>query len=138
MAVALGDLGVAVDLGHTASLGEHGAIGAETHGAAEIAARAAPLQLVAAHPFGQQADDRLFAGPKFGRPGILDADEIACRLDHGHLHAKADAEVRNLARACKARRQDLALRATLTEPAGHEDAVHAFQIGHRVLALEDL
>ena len=43
-----------------------------------------------------------------------------------------------LALARELGREDLAFRATLAEAARHEDAVDAFQIGRRVLALEDL
>ena len=59
VAVALGDLRLAVDLGDLAALGQRGGIGAEPHGAAEVAVELALLQLVAAHPFRHQADHRL-------------------------------------------------------------------------------
>src|SRR5882672_9386045 len=58
VAVALGNLTRAVvDGGDLAAALEYRRIGAEPHGAAEVAVDAAPLQLVALHPFGHQADD---------------------------------------------------------------------------------
>ena len=55
----------------------------------------------------------------------LDAAQIARRLDAGHLHAEADAEIGNVAGAREGRRPDLALRAALAEAARHQYAVHA-------------
>src|SRR5881394_2001036 len=138
MTVALGDQRAAVDLRDLAALGQLSRIGPEPHGAAEVAVELALLQLVAAHPLGHEADDGLLARPELGGAGLGDADEIARRLDHRHLHAEADAEVGHLARAREAGRQDLALRAALAEAAGDENAVHVLQIRRRVLALEHL
>ena len=42
------------------------------------------LELVAAQPFGHQADQRLLGRAELGRVGVLDADQIARRLDHGN------------------------------------------------------
>ena len=78
------------------------------------------------------------ARPELGGAGLGDADQVARRLDHRHLHAEADAEVGHAARAREAGRQDLALRAALAEAAGHQDAVHVLQVGRGVLALEHL
>src|SRR5688572_15757816 len=138
MAVPLGDRGLAIDVGDRAARLQDRLVGTEAHGAAEVAAGGALLELVAAHPFGHQADHRLRAGTELRRAGVLHADQVAGRLDHRHLHAEADAEIRDLALARKARRIDLAFRATLAEAAGHQDAVNAFQVLDRVLALEDL
>src|SRR5687767_3855009 len=101
MAVTLGDLLAAIDAGDAAPLGELCRIGAEAHGAAEIAALAALLELVAAHPLGHQADDRLVGRPELGGVGTGDTDEIAGRLQARHLHAEADAEVGDAALARK-------------------------------------
>src|ERR1700686_696452 len=54
MAVALGDFSSPVDLRHLAARLQHGRIGAEPHGAAEVAAGTALLQLVTLHPLGHQ------------------------------------------------------------------------------------
>src|SRR3989337_2723937 len=67
VAVTLGDVGRAVDLGDIAALGEHGLVGAEPHRAAEIAVRLAQLQLVALHPFGHQSNHRLAGRAELGR-----------------------------------------------------------------------
>ncbi len=74
---------------------------AKAHGAAKVAARAALLKLVAAHPFGHQANERLGTFAEFRRGCLFDAGQIARSLDHRHLHAKADAEIRHLAFACE-------------------------------------
>ena len=63
---------------------------------------------------------------------------MARRLDHRHLHAKADAEIRHLPLPREARRLDLALGAALTEAAGHQDPVHAIEVLHGAFALEHL
>src|SRR5687767_9823452 len=137
MAVPLGDRGLAIDVGDRAARLQDRLVGAEAHGAAEIAAGGAFLELVAAHPFGHQADHRLRAGTELRRAGVLHADQIAGRLDHRHLHPETDAEVRDLALAREAGGVDLAFRAALAEAAGHQDAVYAFEMLDRVLALED-
>src|SRR5690242_12760047 len=100
MAVALGDFdGAAIDFRHPAAALEHGGIGAEPHGAAEIAVLVALLKFIAAQPFRHQAHQRLRRRAELGGVGLLDADKIARRLDHGHLHAEADTEIRHVALA---------------------------------------
>src|SRR5690606_5473678 len=121
------DLGTAVNPAHAAAGTEHCGKGAETHGAAEIAALAAALDLVATRPLGQQTDDREFARAELRRTRSFEPDQIADRLDHRHLHAEADAEERHLVLAREASREDLALRAAFTEPAGDQDAVDILQ-----------
>ena len=96
------------------------------------------LQLVALQPFGHQADDRLAGRAELGRARVLDAGEVARRLDHRHLHAEADAEIRHVALARELRRADLALGAALAEAARHQDAVDVLEERRRVLLLEDL
>src|SRR3546814_5214754 len=103
------------DLGHQVAF-----IGAETHGAAEVAAGVAGLAQVAAHPLGEQADHRFGARSELGRAGALDAGEVPRDLDARHLHAEADAEIRNAALAGEGDRGDLALRAALAEAAGQD------------------
>ena len=96
------------------------------------------LQLVALHPFGHQADHRLARRAEFGRVRLLDAAEVPRRLDHRHLHAEADAEIRDLALAREPRRADLALGAALAKAARHQNAVDMFEERRRVLVLEHL
>ena len=62
---------------------------------------------------------------------------IARRLDAGHLHAKADAEIRNLAFAGEFGGQDLAFRAALAKAAGHQNAVDLFEVRRRIFLFED-
>ena len=75
---------------------------------------------------------------ELGRVGLGDAAQIARRLDHRHLHAEADAEIRHVALARELRRADLALGAALAEAARHQDAVDVFEERRRVLLLEHL
>ena len=77
-------------------------------------------------------------GAELGRVGLGDAAQIARRLDHRHLHAEADAEIRHVALARELRRPDLALGAALAEAARHQDAVDVLEERRRVLALEHL
>ena len=74
---------------------------------------------------------------ELGRIGLLDAAQIARRLDHRHLHAEADAEIRHVALARELRRADFAFRAALAEAAGHQDAVDVFEERRRILVLEN-
>src|SRR5206468_7835208 len=82
------------------------------------------------------ADQWLRGGAELGGVRRLDADEIACGLDHRHLHAEADAEIRHVAYARELRRADLAFGAALAEAAGHQNAVDMFEERRRVLVLE--
>src|SRR5579863_7473583 len=136
--VALADPVAAVD-GTDLAVGlEPAVIGAEPHAAAEITTFVAPLDQVAAHPFGHQADDRLVGRTELGRVRLADAGEVSRPFDHGHLHPEADAEIGNPAFSREAGRMDLAFRPALSEPARHQDAMHAFQVVHGVFAFEDL
>jgi hypothetical protein len=138
VAVALGDRRGAIDFGDVAAGRQFRLVGADPHGAAEIAAALAHLEFVAAHPFGHQPDHRLGRLAELGGAGVRDAGEVPRRLDAGHLHAEADAEIRHVAGARKARGADLALRPALAEAARHQDAVHVLEERRGVLALEDL
>ena len=65
--------------------------------------------------------------------GAFEPGQIAGRLDNGHLHAEADAEVRNAVLARETHRFDLALDAAIAEASGHDDAVHIAQAVDAVL-----
>ena len=67
MAVPLADRGGTVDRGDDRIARQRRVIGAEPHRAAQIALRLALLQPVAAHPFGDQPDDRLTGRAELGR-----------------------------------------------------------------------
>src|SRR5579883_40174 len=95
MAVAFRNFGrLAIDRRNPAAAPEHGRIGTEAHGAAEVTILRALLQLVSAQPFSHQTNDRLRCWPEFGGIGFRDTDEVAGCLDHRHLHAETDAEDR--------------------------------------------
>ncbi len=134
--VPLGDFGRTVDVGDAAAAREDRRISAEPHGAAEIAVGRALLERIALQPFGHQADYGLLGRTELGRIGVLDAAQIARRLDHRHLHAEADAEIGNVALSGELRGADLSLGAALAEAAGHQNAVDVFEERRRVLVLE--
>ena len=72
------------------------------------------------------------------RACLAHAGDVAGRLDDGHLHAKADAQIGHVVLACELGRLDLALGAAFAEAAGHEDRVVVLEIGGGVLAVEEL
>jgi hypothetical protein len=111
---------------------------AEPHGAAEVAVCLALLELVAAQPLGQEADNRLGGRSELRRARIRHSGEGARCLDHGHLHPEADAKIRDLPLAGEARRADLAFASPRAEPAGHEDAADSFEERRRVFPLKNL
>ena len=107
-------------------------IGAQPHRAAEVAARRALLEAFRAHPFGDEADDRLRCRSELGGGRLGDAGRVPRAFDAGHLHAKADSEEGNLALAGEFDRSDLSLRAALAESAGHEDRIQGLELGDDV------
>src|SRR5713101_5307273 len=115
--VALGNLGRAVNLRHPAAALEHGRIGAEPHGAAEIAVEAARLRRVTLQPFRHQPDHGLARRAELGRIRLLDAAEVARGFDDGHLHAEANPEIRHLPLTGKLCGLDLAFGTALAEAA---------------------
>ena len=103
-----------------------------------IAFARADLQFIAAHPFRHQADDAArVVGPNSVELASSDAGQRPRRLDDRHLHAEADAEIRHFALARETRRQNLAFGAALAEAAWHQNAVDMFEIGGRIVALEN-
>src|SRR5271165_4495735 len=99
VAMALGNLGGAVDSCNPAAPREMRRIGAEPHGTTEVAPRAARLHLIALEPLGHQANHRLAGRLEFGRVRLGHTTQIACSFDHRHLHAEANAEIRYVALA---------------------------------------
>ncbi len=113
-------------------------VGAETHRAAEVAAVAALLELVAPHPFGHEADDRLGRLAELGRACPLDAAQVSCAPRWRPSACRSRCRSRDLAFARELGGEDLALGAALAETTRHQDAAHAFEVRRRILALEDL
>ncbi len=123
MTVAFGNRGGAVNFGHPRPLGKRRIIRTQPHGAAFVVACITLDGPVALDPFFQVIHDRrkpFFARfmIKFFRSSVLDTCQISRSLDHGHLHTKANPEVRNVVLARILRRLDLALGATLAKAAG--------------------
>src|SRR5690606_16037366 len=102
---------------------------AQAHGAAHVAVLAATLDVAArGAPLCDQADHRIRRlAVVLGAVGAFHAEYVACVVDHGGLHAVADAEVRQPGFARMARGQDLALEAAIAEAARYQDAVEAVQ-----------
>ena len=100
---------------------------AEAHRAAELGAVVALQRLAGAvAPLGDERDDRVLRiALELRRIRAGQAEHAARVLDHGNLHAEADAEVGHAVLAGVAHRRDLALDAALAEAARHEDRVHA-------------
>src|SRR5690606_11935886 len=79
-------------------------------------------------PLGDQAHDRVAAGlVEFGGVGVGPAQYVTGVLDHRHLHAEADAEVRDLVLAGVAHGGDLAFHAAQAETTRNKDGVDAFE-----------
>jgi hypothetical protein len=75
---------------------------------------------------------------KLGAGGVLQAADVAGELDDGDLHAEADAEIWDALLAGIARGGDLALRATVAEATGDEDALQAGEVEFRTGFLDAL
>ena len=135
--MAFADPLLAIDVAHLAIACEMGVIGAQAHGAAQIAALVAPLDDVAPHPFRHETDHGVFAGAEFRRARAGDTGQVASRLDHCHLHAEADAEIGHVALAGETCGMDLAFCPAFAEAARHQDSMDALEVLDAILALED-
>src|SRR5215207_8802122 len=115
MAVALVDDRLAVDLARLRVGVQLHRVGPEPHRAAHVG----DLLLL-----GQQVDDRVL-GVRVELAGVraIHADHVAGEVGDRHLHAEADAQVRDALLARDARGGDLALDAALAEAAWDQDAV---------------
>ena len=120
MTVAFADFGLSVDLvGKRIRLDLAGPR-AQTHGAA---------QFFHAAQFAQFVDHAMRSGRiEFAGVGVRQAADIARKFNARRLHAKANAEVRNLVLARIADGLEHAFDAALAEAAGHEDAVVVFEL----------
>src|SRR6478672_9999851 len=128
VAVPLADEVLAVDGANDAIAVELGRIGAQPHGAAEVAVGGALLKPLLAHPLGDHSDHRLRSRAELGRRCLRNARQVPRSFDARHLHAEADAEEWNLALAGELDAGDLALAPALAEPAGNEDSVQRLEL----------
>ena len=108
------------------------AIGAKPHGSSKIAFGGTVFQLIAAHPFRHQTDDRLFHRPEFAGIGACHAGQGADSLDHRHLHSETDAEIRNVVFPREFGGEDLAFGPSLAKAARNQNAMNIFQEGDRI------
>ena len=100
-------------------------VAAEAHGTAQIALGVTVFDLAfGGLPFGDQRNHRVRrARVELGAVRALETGDVARKLDHRHLHAKADAEIRNAVRARVVHGLNLAFDAALAETARHQDRV---------------
>ena len=125
MAMALADLGLAIDGPRQAAGLQAAVLATEAHGAAQVSVLIAALHLAGlGQPLGDQGYDRMGGlGIELGAVGTLQAGHVAGVFDDGHLHAEADPQVGDAVLAGVAHRLDLALDAALAEAARDEDGV---------------
>ena len=121
MPVALADLGSsAISLGGQRIFLQNASPGAQAHGAAH---------LFHAQQLAQLIDDAVrTGGVKLARIGVLEAADVAGKLDAGGLHAQANSKVRNLLLAGIADGVQHALDAALAKAAGHQDPIESLQL----------
>ena len=87
-------------------------------------------------------DDRfkaLFASfiVEFFRPRIGHADDIARGLDHGHLHAQTDAEIRDFIDPRIFCSLDFTFGAAFAKSTGDEDCVEPFKVGRCIFGIKN-
>ena len=97
--------------------------------------------MVALHPFFQVIDNRgepLFAGfvIKLFRASIGHINQVACSFDDGHLHAKADAEIRHFAFTGELCGFDFTFGATLAKTARNQNSMEPLQMWRGVLMIK--
>ena len=73
---------------------------------------------------------------EFRRMRILPTQYMPCELDHGDLHAEADAEIGDFVRAGILCGDDHALNAAVAEAAGDEDTCAAAEDSFRIFLRE--
>src|SRR5215216_5529369 len=133
MPMAFGNPGSAIDRRNPAVLRKKGFVRTQSHRASEVAAFPTQLQFVSLHPLRHQSDHRLAGGTEFGRARILNAHQISRRLNNGHLHAKTNTEIGNVAGACEGGGTDFAFRTALPKSAGYQDSVDTFKMRRQIL-----
>ena len=119
MAVALRDLGHAVQTAAPAALHENTGVFTKTHGAALV--RHAGL-------IWHQADNGVLdSGRELGGVGVLPVQHMAGELHHRHLHAKADTKVGDPLFPGVLNGADHAFDTAAAETAGHQHTAAARQ-----------
>ena len=119
----------AIHLGRERALDQRYRLRAEPHRATHVGLFVALLDLAAfVLPLRDQRHNRVRRLlVELGAHCALEPGQVACSLDHGHLHTEADAEVRNAVFARQAHGLDLALDTAVAEATGDDDAVHVAQ-----------
>src|SRR5690554_196135 len=113
---------------------EHTVLCTQAHGATQVRRFSARFGgTTGVEPLGDQANDRLRGMlTEFSTVGVFQSGHVAGVFDNRHLHAQADAQVRNLVLAGILNRADLAFHATLTKATRYQNGVGRFQHGGAV------
>ena len=91
-----------------------------------------PAKICDVFLLGHQVNDRMCrVRRKLRAVGIRISDHMPCKFDHRHLHAKADAKVRNPVLARILRRQDHAFGSAVSKASRYD---HAVNTGEQLLA----
>ena len=143
MTVAFLDCGGAVNLGHFRAFLKLRRISAQPHGAAFVVVHLAGDLVVALNPFLQVVNHggKAFAAGlviEFLGTGIGDPRQIARGLDHRHLHAQTDAQIRHIMGAGVFGGFDFAFGSAFAKSAGHKDRVEWFQMGGGIFGVKHL
>src|SRR6266566_5992247 len=125
MTVALDDGVFFIQLAHMTAGDQATFLSTQTHAAADVAAdRTFLLAAFGRDPLRHHGNDRVRRlRIELGAVRALEAGDVARVLDHRHLHAEADTEIGDAARARKVDRFDLALDAALAEAARYQNRV---------------
>ena len=79
-------------------------------------------------PLGDQGDNRMRCFRiQFSRVSAAETADVACKFNHGKLHTKANAEVRNVVLTGVFDGFDLAFGTAFAETAGNQNSIHAFE-----------
>ena len=77
-------------------------------------------------------------GVHFGTVGVGIAQDVACKLNHHHLHAETDAEGGFIVLTAIASGQNFTLCSTLSEARADDDALHGIELFGDVVFVEFL
>ena len=129
--VPFADAAPAVDLMHQGAACQPALLLPHAHGAAQLRVAAALLPLaVLAHPFGDQADDRVGGlGVVLGGVGVRQPGQVAGHIHDAGMEAIADAQIGQRLLPGELGAHHLAFKAALAKAAGHQYGVGAFQEG---------
>ena len=101
---------------------KHAGIGAEPHGAAQVAVLATDFPRAVLVPFRHQPDHGFAFGIQFRAAGVFNAGYVAHGFDYRHLHAETNAEPGNAVFPGIADGGNFAFGAAAAETSRHQNA----------------